>query len=67
MTELEILTEHYEPDEKRPFGNSDIEMNIAEILEWDIFVDKDLEPHLSKIQWEKAQWLHKLVVENHSE
>ena len=64
MTDVEKLTQHYEPDEKRPFGNSDIEMNIAEILKWDIFIDSDNEPHLTTEQFEEAQRLHLLVKES---
>jgi len=65
MTALEKLTDHYEPNEKRPFGNSDIEMNVAEILEWEIFIDSDDEPHLSKKQYEEAQRLTKLVKDSY--
>ena len=61
MTDLEKLMEFYEPNEKRPFGNSDIEMDVAEILEWELFEDENGEKHLSKKQYEEAERLTKLV------
>ncbi len=63
MTDLEKLMDHYEPNEKRPFGNSNIEMDVAEILDWDIFIDCDEEPHLTKKQYEEAERLTKEVKE----
>lgn len=63
-SELEILKGYYEPDNsKRPFGNSDIEMNIAEILNWNLFEDSDGELHLSKYQFNKARESHKQIVD----
>ena len=61
MTDLEKLKEYYTPNEKRPFGSSDIEMDVAEILEWELFEDENGEKHLSKKQKEEAERLTKLV------
>ena len=67
MTDLEKLTVHYEPNEKRPFGNSDIEMDVADILGWELFIDSNEEPQLSKKQYEEAQRLTKLVKDSYCE
>ena len=44
---------------KRPYGNSDVETDIAELLGWELFVDRDGEKSLSIAQYELAQKLHK--------
>jgi len=43
---------------KRPYGNSDVEGDIAEILEWELFEDRFGEVSMSKDQAEKAKNLH---------
>jgi hypothetical protein len=48
-----------EIDPKRPYGNSDVELDIAEILGWELFVNCDEEKQLSKKQFDMAQKLHK--------
>lgn len=46
-------------DPKRPYGNSSgIEVQIAEILGWDMFIDQDEFPHLSRQQYDRARQLH---------
>lgn len=50
-------------DPKRPYGNSDVEENIAQILGWELFVDSDEEEHLSKEQSQKAFQLHRELVD----
>jgi len=46
-------------DCKRPYGNSDVTNDIAEILGWEQFEDEDGEMHLSREQGELARRLHK--------
>jgi hypothetical protein len=46
-------------DPKRPYGNSDVENDIAEELGWEVFEDHDGEKHLSSEQYELAQRLHR--------
>jgi len=48
-----------EIDPKRPYGNSDVENDIAEILGWELFENADEEKQLSKKQFELATKLHK--------
>lgn len=43
---------------KRPYGNSDVEGDIAEILGWELFEDRFGEVSMSKDQAEKAEKLH---------
>lgn len=47
-----------EIDPKRPYGNSDVVYDIAEILGWDLFTDHNDEQHLSTEQYEIANRLH---------
>lgn len=47
---------------KRPYGNSDVEEDIAEILGWKLFEDRDGEVHLSKEQSDMAYKLHRELV-----
>lgn len=44
---------------KRPYGNSSVPEDIAEILGWDLFEDEHGERHLSKEQGRRARDLHK--------
>ena len=44
---------------KRPYGNSDIHEDIAEVLGWELFEDADGQKHLSKSQRDRAEKLHK--------
>ena len=46
-------------DPKRPFGNSDLLMDIARILGWKLFEDGCGEKHLSKEQHAEAVLLHR--------
>lgn len=46
-------------DAKRPYGNGDLERDIAEILGWPLFEDADEQKHLSGVQRENALTLHK--------
>lgn len=48
-----------EIDPKRPYGNSDVEMDIAKILELELFEDSGGEKHLSKEQYKMIVKLHK--------
>jgi len=48
-----------EIDPKRPYGNSDVLEDIAEILGLELFEDVDNEKHLSKHQDELCNKLHK--------
>lgn len=45
-------------DCKRPYGNSDVELDIAEILGWELFVDQHDERHLTAVQSDLARRLH---------
>jgi hypothetical protein len=45
-------------DPKRPYGNTNVEMDIAEELEWELFETSDGETVLSKEQGELARKLH---------
>jgi hypothetical protein len=45
-------------DPKRPYGNSSVEIDIAEILGWSLFIDDDDEGHMSREQVERACQLH---------
>lgn len=45
-------------DQKRPFRDSDVERDIAEMLGWELFEDADEETHLSKAQYDTAKRLH---------
>ncbi len=45
-------------DCKRPYGNSDVYGDIAEILGWELFKDADGDEHLSKEQRDLADRLH---------
>ena len=63
MTDIEKLLDYYEPNLKRPFGNSDIEMDVADILGWDLFTDHNGEKHLSEIQYKDAQKLTQEVLD----
>lgn len=46
-------------DPKRPYGNSSVEIDIAETLGWSLFIDADDEGHMSKEQVERACRLHR--------
>jgi hypothetical protein len=46
-------------DPKRPYGNSDVLLDIAEILEEPLFEDAGGEKHLSAEQAERSERLHK--------
>lgn len=46
-------------DCKRPYGNSSVIQDIAEILEWPLFKDHEGDEHLTPIQHENAYDLHK--------
>ncbi len=48
---------------KRPYGNGDVEEDIAEILGWKLFETKDGETILSKEQSDKAYELHHELVD----
>lgn len=52
-----------EIDPKRPYGNSDVENDIAELLGWKIFETRDGEFELSKEQADKASELHHDLIE----
>lgn len=46
-------------DCKRPYGNSSgIEIDIANLLDWDLFVDQDEEAHLTREQFDRARRIH---------
>lgn len=46
-------------DTKRPYGNSSgIEIGIANLLGWDLFVDQDEEAHLTREQFDRARQIH---------
>ncbi len=61
MKDIEKLLDYYEPDLKRPFGNSDIEFDVADILGWDVFTDSNGEKHLSLKQYKEAQRLTEVI------
>jgi len=46
-------------DQKRPYGNSSILEDIAEITGMELFIDANDEKHISKEQEEKCLLLHK--------
>lgn len=46
-------------DPKRPYGNGDVEMDIAKILGWELFEDADGDKHLNGAQHALAERLHK--------
>lgn len=50
-------------DCKRPYGNSDVEEDIANILGWKLFENKYGEKQISKEQSDTARKLHKELVE----
>ena len=50
-------------DCKRPYGNSSVESDIAEILGWKLFENKDGETQLSREQSDKASDLHHELVD----
>lgn len=46
-------------DPKRPYGNSDVEHDIAEILGWEIQTDEDDDRFLTRLQVETAEIFHR--------
>lgn len=46
-------------DPKRPYGNSNVEGDIAEILGWELFEDADGDRHLSAEQRDAAERMHR--------
>lgn len=46
-------------DCKRPYGNSSVEWDIAEILGWDLPLDQFEAPYLTKQQEERAFEVHR--------
>lgn len=50
-------------DCKRPYGNSDVEFDIARILGWEFFEDEYGETHLSKEHYNKAVKIHGELLE----
>lgn len=50
-------------DYKRPYGNGDVEDDIATILGWDLFENKYGETQISKEQSDKAEELHHDLLE----
>lgn len=48
---------------KRPYGNSDVEEDIAEILGWKLFENKYGETELSKEQSDEANKLHRELLD----
>lgn len=43
---------------KRPYGNSDVAEDVAEILGWKLELDEDGYPELSEEQEERAEQIH---------
>ncbi|HMG44609.1 MAG TPA: hypothetical protein VK611_24965 [Acidimicrobiales bacterium] len=48
-----------EIDPKRPYGNSDVEGDIARILAWVLFKDADGDLHFTREQQDRASQLHR--------
>lgn len=48
-------------DQKRPYGNSDVEGDIAEILGWELITDRYGEKTMTEEQGKRANQLHKEV------
>lgn len=46
-------------DPKRPYGNSNVEKDIAEILKWKLLKNTEGEEYLSKEQYKLAYKLHR--------
>jgi hypothetical protein len=44
---------------KRPYGNSDVEHDIAKIFGWKLFEDADGDTHFTAAQRDEAQRLHR--------
>lgn len=49
-------------DCKRPYGNSDVERDIAEALDWEL-VETRYGPELTRAQAERARTLHRELLE----
>lgn len=47
-----------EVDPKRPYGNSDVENDIAEILEWELVKDRYGDEILTEEQGDRAKKIH---------
>jgi hypothetical protein len=50
-------------DIKRPYGNSDVLGDVAEILEWELITDRDGEKVMTEDQGKRARELHEQMAD----